>query len=174
MIITGCGILPVSLKDNQLYILCGIENNDKISDLGGRIEEGESPIQCAAREFYEESVGLVANYDILLRHKIYHKVSLRFHNKCYISYVIKMDYIDVEDDYKKLYQYVKTHKSQGIKIDFKTYTFDKLYKDNIYPNGYFEFKNIKWILLDDLEEMTHNKDRKISYRLRNIIYQLPL
>ncbi len=174
MIITGCGILPISIRNNKLYVLCGIENNGKISDLGGRIESGEKAIQCAAREFYEESVGLVAKYEDLLKYKIYHIVNLKFHGKCYISYVMKMKYIDVQEKYQKLIQYARDNKSQPKKIDFRDYNMNQLYKDNTYPSGYFELKEIKWIPLDELETMAKNKDKQINYRLRNIIYQLPL
>ena len=48
MNITGCGIFPICKKYNKLYALCGIDRN-KISDLGGRMEKGETAIQCAAR-----------------------------------------------------------------------------------------------------------------------------
>ena len=174
MIITGCGMLPISMKDNQLYILCGIENNGRISDLGGRIEKDEDPLQCAVREFYEESVGLIASYKELINHKIYYTVKLRFRNKCYISYVIKTEYKDVEEEYKKLYKYVRQHRSQRKDIDFREYKWDMLYRKNVYPNGYFEFKDLKWILLEELEEIANTKDRKMSYRLRNIIRQIPI
>ncbi len=168
-------MLPISIKNNQLYVLCGIEKNGRISDLGGRIENGEHVLDCAVREFYEESVGLIADHKDLLDHKIYHIVKLKFRDKCYISYIIKMEYKDVEEEYKKLYQYIKQHRSQpNSKLNYKSYMWSKLYKNNIYPNGYFEFKELRWFLLEDLEEMAYKKDRKMSYRLRNIIYKLPI
>ena len=172
--ITGCGILPITIKNNKLLVLCGIENNGKLSDLGGRIEPGETAIQCATREFYEESVGLVARYEDLLNYRIYHKVVLQFHGKSYISYVIKMKYIDVQEKYQKLLEYVKEHNSQAKKINFKDYNMNQLYKENIYPSGYFELKDIKWIPLEDLEIMVKNKSKIMNYRLRNIIYRLLL
>jgi len=172
MIITGCGILPICLRNNKLHALCGIQKN-KIWDLGGRIEQGETAKQCAAREFYEESVSLVDSYENLLHSKIYYVCKLRFHGKSYISYVIKTQFIDVEEKYKSLIDYIREHDSKPVKMNFSEYNLDKLYSDNIYPLGYFELEEMKWIPLDDLIEMAKNKDKIISYRLRNIIYQLP-
>lgn len=171
--VTGCGMLPISMKNNELYVLCGIHKN-KISDLGGRIEKGETSKECAAREFYEESVGLIDSYENLLKYKIYHIAKLSFHGKCYISYIIKTEYIDIKDKYKKLYQYIQDHDSISKKIKLGTYYIDQLYNENIYPCGFFELDEIKWILLNDLIKMIKNKDRTVSYRLRNIIYQLPI
>ncbi len=173
MIITGCGILPICLRNDKLYVLCGIQKN-KIWDLGGRIEQGETAKQCAAREFYEESVGLVDSYENLLGSKIYYICKLRFHGKSYISYVIKTEYKDVEDKYKSLLKYIEENdNSKPVKMDFKDYNLDDLYSKNIYPFGYFELKEMKWLPLDELVDLAKNKNKRISYRLRNIIYQLP-
>ena len=172
MEVTGCGMLPMYEKDNEIYLLCGIYKG-KINDLGGRIEANETTRECAAREFYEETVGLVDTYENLLNHKIHSVINLKFHNKLYISYVYETQYVSIEEEYSRLIEYVKNNKCKSSSIiSYKNYDNEQLYKDHIYPKGYYEVDEIKWIKLNDLLKMLVDKDRKLHYRLRNILYQL--
>jgi hypothetical protein len=159
MITTGCGMIPICIHQNKLYLLCGIENNDKVSDLGGRIDAGEKIKECAAREFYEESVGLLLPYDRLVQSKVYRRVKIGY-DKNYISLIIKTNYKNIEDKYRELITYVKENNCKmNNKLDFKKYKIQDLYDTKTYPEGFFEFKELKWISLDDLK---NNK-----YKLRN-------
>ena len=159
MTTTGCGMIPICMHQNKLYLLCGVENNDKVSDLGGRIDAGEKIKECAAREFYEESVGLLLPYDRLVQSNVYRRVKIGY-DKNYISLIIKTNYKNVEDKYRELITYVKENNCKmDNKLDFKKYKIQDLYDTKTYPEGFFEFKELKWISLDDLK---NNK-----YKLRN-------
>lgn len=144
--ITGCGILPLCILNNKIYLLCGIETDGTVSDLGGRINKGETIKECAAREFYEESVGLVMSYQELLRCKVYKKIKIR----SYVSLIIKIKYKDVENDYDKLLNHIMINKCKEVKMNPIKYNMNHLYTKCIYPIGYFELDKIKWISLDDL------------------------
>jgi len=92
----------------------------------------------------------------------------------YISYIIKINYIEVEEIYSKLYNYIKLNNCTiSNKVNYTNYNLDQLYTDKIYPQGYFELSEIKWYLLEELLTKARNKDKSLHYRLRNILYQLP-
>ena len=61
----GAGILPIAIKDNQLYLLFGKENkyNDTPgwADFGGGIESSENILDAAIREGWEESSGFLGD-----------------------------------------------------------------------------------------------------------------
>lgn len=62
--ITSAGILPFSVFKKRVYFLLGKESfepkfGDSWSDFSGKIEDGETIEQGAAREFYEETAGCV-------------------------------------------------------------------------------------------------------------------
>lgn len=167
MVVSGCGILPICMINNELYLLCGVENNGQVTDLGGRIESNENTKQCAAREFYEESVGLVMPYNELLQCKVYRKIKLG-KNKYYMCLIIKIDYINVEHKYNNLLKYIKKNKSKPIDINPINYNIKQLYKENVYPKGFFELEELKWIKFDDLK----NNKYPLRGRFRGILNKL--
>ena len=61
----GAGILPISIKDNQIYFLFGKENkyNDTPgwADFGGGIEKNENVFSSAIREGWEESTSFLGS-----------------------------------------------------------------------------------------------------------------
>ena len=60
MVILGAGLIPVSKLHNKLYFLLGRDiAYNKWSDFGGKSERGESILQTAAREGYEETNGFL-------------------------------------------------------------------------------------------------------------------
>ena len=165
---SGCGIIPICMKNNKLYVFCGIDNKGFVSDLGGRIEEGETIKQCAVREFYEESVGLLMPYHVLMKSHVYKRMRIG-QEKYYVSLVIKSRCKNVEKRYKNLLDYVHKHKcQQDDSLDFKKYRIQKLYRDKVYPEGYFEFKELKWIPLDELK----SGDYKLRGRFKLLLRKL--
>ena len=64
----GAGILPIAFHNNKIYILCareqkvdGWDGSRLYSDFGGGIEKDEGFIDCAVREGYEESMGIIGS-----------------------------------------------------------------------------------------------------------------
>ena len=62
----GAGILPMAINDGKVYFLFSRERNlgdfkekGLWSDFGGKDENGETPMETAIREGYEESSGLL-------------------------------------------------------------------------------------------------------------------
>ncbi len=60
---TRAGIILFDNRNKRFYLSEDSKSN-LIGDFGGRVEKGESPIQAAKREFYEESLGVFGNIDI--------------------------------------------------------------------------------------------------------------
>jgi len=64
---TGAGVIPYTKRDDGIHILLGKENwnrdwpegSHKWSGFSGRLESNEKPVQCAAREFFEETCACV-------------------------------------------------------------------------------------------------------------------
>jgi ADP-ribose pyrophosphatase YjhB (NUDIX family) len=172
----GCGILPICKKNNNIYILCGINNDGKISDLGGKIEDNENDEECAVREFYEETSGLFMNYNSLLSILKKNKKVIRIisSGNLYKSYIIYTSCIDIEDNYKKILNYVRKNNMQPKKINTKNYNINKILNsnNNYYPYGFFEMQEIKWMPIDEIVTMAKEKNKKLLFRLRSIIYKL--
>lgn len=57
--IKACGVLMYS-PQRDAYLLAREARNGQWSDFGGKRDADESPLQCAQREFEEESMGLIA------------------------------------------------------------------------------------------------------------------
>lgn len=64
--VTSAGILPFAVYKHRVFFLLGREgyqpkfgDSDKWSDFSGRLEEGETVIDGAAREFYQETAGCI-------------------------------------------------------------------------------------------------------------------
>ena len=58
----GAGILPIAFHNGEVYLLFGEECNErKWIDFGGGKDKGESTIQTATRECYEELDGFLGS-----------------------------------------------------------------------------------------------------------------
>ena len=63
--IYSAGVLPYTIHKDTIYFLLGRDSENKWSDFGGRVEpkdKGDYDV-TAAREFYEETLGSVYDYD---------------------------------------------------------------------------------------------------------------
>lgn len=94
----GAGILPVALYKGQLYFLFGKERerpNETArgwADFGGGHEDGEKPIETAAREGAEESSGFLGNRYKIANKLKKRKVTIKTDNKQYTTYVLPIEY----------------------------------------------------------------------------------
>ncbi|NGX59514.1 MAG: hypothetical protein KR126chlam3_00666 [Chlamydiae bacterium] len=62
---SGAGVLPYCIRDNEVYFLLSNEGFGSAKrtwcDFGGGKDKGESPLQTAARECWEESRGILGD-----------------------------------------------------------------------------------------------------------------
>ncbi len=62
---SGAGVLPYCIRDNEVYFLLSKEGFGSTKrtwcDFGGGKDKGESPLQTAARECWEESRGILGD-----------------------------------------------------------------------------------------------------------------
>ena len=64
----SAGIIPYTIRNNQIYYLLGRDWRDEgWSDFGGKCEEDDKnkPKSTAIREFYEETMGSVLTYNFI-------------------------------------------------------------------------------------------------------------
>lgn len=62
---TRCGILPYIILNEKYYICFGKDHKSgDYTDFGGGVHKGEEPLQCAIREFSEESRGVFGKISI--------------------------------------------------------------------------------------------------------------
>lgn len=149
----SAGILPYAIYEKHIYFLLGRDYDQKWSDFGGRIEPNDkgNPETTAIREFNEESIGSIIEYDYLKRimklkkfNKIIGKTNSG-HN--YYMYMIRIPYNDV---YKV--------KFQSTKKFINTIPFlDKKYKEK---------SDIRWVSLETIENSLQVNQSWIN--LRNV------
>lgn len=141
------GILPFSklVKNNKtlLYFLFSRETLDDHtskdrgywSEFGGSADKGETRLETAIREGYEESNGVFGS-KIKIKNNI-EKTSLHFKEKSYISYLIKVPYVPQLPTYLE-----------------NTYNFIKVTKPELIcsKEGLFEKDKFRWIEINELEK----------------------
>jgi|TARA_Y100000389_G_C17436394_1_gene505795 8-oxo-dGTP pyrophosphatase MutT (NUDIX family) len=137
----GGGILPVAIKNNEIYFLFGKENElddtPGWADFGGGKEEGETALETATREGSEEINGFLGSAEklrkIVKKNKV---VTLKF--KEYTTYIFNMEYDD------KLPYYYKNN-----------YDFFSRYLPHVKhkkDNGLLEKAKIRWFSYDELKK----------------------
>lgn len=65
----SAGVLPFVIADGQVFVLLGVDASfGQFSDFGGRVavEDRHNPQCTAAREFCEETLGVVSDYQTIL------------------------------------------------------------------------------------------------------------
>ena len=141
------GILPFSkvIKNNKtfLYFLFSRETLDDYksrdrgfwSEFGGSADKGETRLETAVREGYEESNGVFGS-KTKIKNNV-KKTSLHFKEKTYISYLMKVPYDPLLPKYLE-----------------NTYNFIKVKKPDLIccEEGLFEKDKFKWIEVDELEK----------------------
>jgi 8-oxo-dGTP pyrophosphatase MutT (NUDIX family) len=135
----GGGILPVAIKNDQIYFLFGKENElddtPGWADFGGGADEGESHLDTALREGSEEINGILGSVEQLRNQVKKNKIStIKF--KTYTTYIYMMEYDSkLPFYYKNNYEFfsrylphVKHKKDNGLleKSKIRWFTFDEL------------------------------------------------
>lgn len=152
----AAGILPYIKIRNDVYVLLGKDRRNKWSDFGGKseIRDNENSKYTAAREFFEETSGCLANinkttnalnskYVRLLKGKSYTK-------KDYYMYILDVrtllnpeELSEITGKFDKVYAYLRS-----VDIDPK----------------FIEKNKLKWIHTDALY------DKKACDNLRQVFY----
>jgi hypothetical protein len=135
----SAGILLYKIISGTIVVLLGCDSRYKCwSDFGGKCEwiDGKDPCRTAAREFYEETSGVISSenilYDMLKKHGICVKCR-SYHNNDYFMFLLSEDYVHVHKDYD---------------IDFKNQQMILSYTKHRDMSRYKEKNNIRWISLE--------------------------
>lgn len=149
--IYSAGILPYTNYKGSIYFLLGRDFDNKWSDFGGRVEpKDRSDYETtAAREFFEETLGSVYDYDYArkLIKKCPKIVSKTGSGHYYYMYLLKIQYSDL---IRTKFLSTKNFISNVIT------TIDK---------KYIEKNDIRWVSIETIE---HSIEGRSLICLRNI------
>ncbi len=164
--IGGGGILPVArMGKNRVMFLLGREQvfegwkgSGKYADFGGKRDKGENPLECAAREGYEEGMGFLGSKSDLRK-----KVNPS-----------SADYIDAFVDPERLEHFVvfmRVYYNKYLpnlfrdvfeyfvncskKMDAGKYVIESC------PEGFLEKDEIRWFGYRELKDMVERKDDRL-------------
>lgn len=154
--VRGAGIQPIAVHPTtkEVYLLVGQEqdfgdgwyDSGKYAGFGGKIEKGESIAECAVREGYEESMGVLGTKKDLK--KLIHKDRLFVHDGYYM-YIIVVPYdVNLPTIFNNVYDYI----NKCVKITGEKYS-KGTKKTEQCPHGYFEKRAIKWVSLRELSRI---------------------
>ena len=149
--IYSAGILPYTNYKGSIYFLLGRDSDNKWSDFGGRVEPKDRGDyeSTAAREFFEETLGSVYDYDYArkLIKKCPKIISKTGSGHYYYMYLLKIQYTDLV---RTKFLSTKNFISNVIT------TIDK---------KYIEKNDIRWVSIETIE---HSIQGKSLISLRNV------
>ena len=149
--IYSAGILPYTNYKGSIYFLLGRDSDNKWSDFGGRVEPKDRGDYeaTAAREFFEETLGSVYDYDYArkLIKKCPKIISKTGSGHYYYMYLLKLQYTDLV-----LTKFLSTKNF----ITNVITTIDK---------KYIEKNDIRWVSIETIE---HSIEGKSLINLRNV------
>ena len=173
----GGGILPVAIKNGQVYFLFGKENElddtPGWADFGGGAEDGESQLDTALREGSEEINGILGSAEQLRKQVKKNKIStVKF--KTYTTYIYMMDYDDKlpfyyknnYDFFSKYLPHVKHKKDNGLleKSKIRWFTFDELKAEKKSFRSFYQ--NIVDLILKQEKDITEKVKRTLNHRVK--------
>ena len=173
----GGGILPVAIKNDQVYFLFGKENElddtPGWADFGGGAEDGESQLDTALREGSEEINGILGSVEQLRKQVKKNKIStVKF--KTYTTYIYMMDYDDKlpfyyknnYDFFSKYLPHVKHKKDNGLleKSKIRWFTFDELKAEKKSFRSFYQ--NIVDLILKQEKDITEKVKRTLNHRVK--------
>ena len=140
----GCersSVIPYMYVNSKLYILAGKDGDTgNWSDFGGCNEPKEQREHAAAREAYEESMGILDKTKV--RDAIKGKTPLWYgHTHLYTYKITDIYAMNWPNMFRAFYSYVLP----GLK---PTFTVTKVAPD--FPEGYFEKTDMEWFLYEDI------------------------
>lgn len=160
------GVLPFAIYRNKIYLLLGREKyvkdwraSHKWSDFGGRLEKGEKIKEGAAREFYEESMGLIVGSKEEALAMLDDQLCYRGPNS--IIYLVLVPFNPtLPIIFKNVYNYITDFalsKPQNCNL--------KIIKGqiNLPEEGFFEKVAINWIPIDQVD-LGYGDDRYDFFR----------
>ena len=149
--IYSAGILPYTHYKGTIYLLLGRDSDNKWSDFGGRVEPKDKNDYetTAAREFFEETLGSIYDYDYTrkLIKKCPKIVSKTNSGHNYYMYLLKIHYTDL------------------VRIKFLS---TKNFLNNIITSidkKYIEKNDIRWVSIETIE---HSINEKSLISLRSV------
>ena len=149
--IYSSGILPYTYYKGTIYFLLGRDSDNKWSDFGGRVEPKDRGDyeSTAAREFFEETLGSVYDYDYTKKKfkKSQKIISKTGSGHVYYMYLLKLNYTDL---IRTKFLSTKNFISNVIT------TIDK---------KYIEKNDIRWVSIETIE---HSLEDKSLISLRNV------
>ena len=149
--IYSAGVLPYTIFKGTVYFLLGRDADNKWSDFGGRVEPKDRGDYeaTAAREFFEETLGSVYDYDYTrkLLKKIIKINSKTGSGHAYYMYLLKISYTDIiRTKFLSTKNFIN---NTIVSIDKK----------------YVEKNDIRWVSLETIE---HSIEGKSLINLRNV------
>uniref|UniRef100_A0A6C0I9M5 Nudix hydrolase domain-containing protein n=1 Tax=viral metagenome TaxID=1070528 RepID=A0A6C0I9M5_9ZZZZ len=153
----SAGILPYTYNvDGKCLFLLGKDNEGDWSDFGGKAEykDFNEPQKTACREFYEETLGVVLDYD-----DCYQKVnngnpikiiSKTLNGSPYYMYLLYIEHHNHTDHFNKTSNFLKYLR---------------------YNNRIFEKSSIRWFTIDTLLNCIDNKQSGGPISLRGVFHK---
>lgn len=147
----GGGILPVTIHNNKLYFLFGLDL-DGWSDFGGSRENNETTFQTAIREGCEELNGFL-NCKSLKKYVKKHLVT-SYEIKTYVTYLFYIPYNEFIEQY----------------FNNNTLFIKEKLPEMIDKNGLFEKSKIKWFTISNIRK-NKKKFRTFYYEALELIFK---
>ena len=130
----SAGVMPYAVVDGKIYLLLGMDRRDgSWSDFGGRSEPGDASHRAtAAREFYEETAGVVMVHPSAVKRleAVTPWRSLTVGKNDYFMFPLRIAY---SDDYRRsfemtlaLAEYAKMHKKFTEKTQVKWFSLETI------------------------------------------------
>ena len=143
----SAGVLFYYKSNGTVFFLLGKDRRGKWSDFGGKCEQEDFTInETAAREFYEETVGIVMNkftVSHILKNNCY-VIGRSYLNKPYYMFISEMTYkIRYTEQFKESYRYIKSILGNN--------------------SPFCEKIDIQWISKDNIEKNLKSEIRQVFY-----------
>jgi len=150
----GAGILPVTIHNGKLYFLFGQENQEHTwSDFGGGSKAGETSLQTALREGYEELNGFYGSMNEF-KQMVKNNTVVRINIDTYTTIIVKVPYdTNFPIYFNNHHKFMKTH-----------------FPHLIDKNGFFEKRQIKWMTIMEMKQNKKNFRSHYKPIVANIIY----
>lgn len=159
------GVLPYAVHpgDGRVYFLLGREQyirgwnaSESYSDFGGGREPGETTRDTAAREAYEESMGILGTTEqIRKRVERYRHQRIVLPDGAGAVYLVPYRYFDTTDHFARIVRYLKPCMTATCKGELKLPSC---------PSGHLEKTEIRWVSADELYALSRREIHTLRLR----------